>query len=245
VKRVNIRDAFVGEPNAGQEGLSQEHNQGSEALLLAVRGGELTVVVPAGTDDGRAVQEAELIRGVLRLENERVVTFEIQADSTGAFYEDEPAELHRRRQASGGSGLSEIASSHDYMGDAAGAPGGAEARPRRAGDLMTADPITTRPDMPVREAAALMVYHRISGLPVLDGQGTLVGVVSEADIIDKPGETVNDVMTRDVISVAADSGLEDVASMMTRHRVKRVPVVQDGRLAGIISRADIVRWVAR
>ena len=242
MKRVNIRDAFVGEPNAGQEGLSQEHNQGSEALLLAVRGGELTVVIPAGTDDGRAVQEAECIRGVLRLENERVMTFEIQADSTGAFYEDEPATLHRRRQASGGSGLSEIASTHDYMGDE---PGAAGARPRRARDLMTADPITTRPDMPVREAAALLVYHRISGLPVLDSQGALVGVVSEADIIDKPGETVKDVMTRDVITVGADAGLEDVASTMTRHRVKRVPVVQDGLLAGIISRADIVRWVAR
>ncbi len=238
MKRVNIRDAFVGEPNAGQEGLSQEHNQGSEALLLAVRGGELTVVIPAETDDGRAVQEAECIRGVLRLENERVVTFEIQAGSTGAFFEDEPAALHRRRQASGGSGLSEIASSHDYMGDAG-------THPRRARDLMTAEPITTHPDTPVRDAAALLVYHRISGLPVLDGKGALVGVVSEADIIDKPGKKVKDVMTRDVITVTADASLEDVASIMARHRVKRVPVVQDNRLAGIISRADIVRWVAR
>src|SRR5918995_4831633 len=104
MKRVNIRESFVGEPSPGQEFLSRTLNalgaeskddEGSEALMLAVRGGELTIVVPAGLADARAVQEAETIRGVLHLENERVMTFEIQAGATGAFYDDEPAAFHR------------------------------------------------------------------------------------------------------------------------------------------------------
>jgi predicted transcriptional regulator len=235
MKRVNIRDAFVGEPNRNQEGLSNEYDQGLEALLLAVRGGELTVVLPAGTDEARAVDAAECIRGVLRLENERVLTFEIQAESTGAFFDDEPAALHRRRQATGGGDLSAITASHDYM---------AGPRPLVAREAMTPDPVTAPPTLPVREAADLLVFHRISGLPVLDGAGQLVGVVTEHDIIGKTGETVADIMTRDVIAVDAETRLEDVAATMTRERINRLPVLQDGRLVGIITRADVVRWAA-
>src|ERR687888_720950 len=140
MKRVNIRDAFVGEPDRHQEGLSNVLDEGLEALLLAIRGGELTVVVRAGTDDARAVQAAECLRGVLRLENERVLRFEIQAAATGAFFEDEPAALHRRRQAADGVDLAAIPGSHDYM---------AGPRPVSAREAMTPDPITVRPDLPV------------------------------------------------------------------------------------------------
>jgi CBS domain-containing protein len=242
MKRVNIRDAFVGEPNRHQEGLSNVDDEGLEALLLAVRGGEVTVVLPAGTDAAAAVPVAECLRGVLRLEHERVLTFEIQAAATGAFFEDEPAALHRRRRAAGGGDLSAIGDAHDYMA-AGGAPGGAP--PRRAGDAMTPDPVTAGPDLPVRDAADLLVYHRVSGLPVLDGAGALVGVVSEADIIGKRGATVGEIMSREVVAVAPDAGLEEVAALMTGRRVNRVPVVHEGRVVGILSRADVVRWAAR
>jgi hypothetical protein len=103
---------------------------------------------------------------------------------------------------------------------------------------------TERDRAKVREAADLLVFHRISGLPVLDGDGELVGVVTEHDIIGKQGETVADIMSRNVISVDAETRLEDVAATMTRERINRLPVLQDGRLAGIISRADVVRWAA-
>ena len=235
MKRVNIRDAFVGEPDAGQEGMAGERDEGLEALLLAVRGGELTFVVPAGTEDDRAAQRAECLRGVLRLENERVLTFEIQAESTGAFFEDEPAALHRRRQAGGSVGLSTVQGSHDYM---------AGTRKVSAREVMTADPVTVSPEAPVREAAQLLAYHRISGLPVVDGEGNLVGLVSEADLIGKPGQTVGEIMSRNVITAAADTPVEDVAALMVRQRIKRVPILQEGRLAGIVSRADVVRSVA-
>jgi CBS domain-containing protein len=99
----------------------------------------------------------------------------------------------------------------------------------------------------VREATELLLYHRISGLPVLDGAGALVGIVSEADLLAKggtPGATVGDIMTRTVITVDAGARLEEIAAIMTRERVKRVPVLEAGRLVGILSRADLVRWMA-
>ncbi|HEU5318815.1 MAG TPA: CBS domain-containing protein [Chloroflexota bacterium] len=252
MKRVNIRDAFAGDPNPGQEGLAQERghlaadDEGSEALLLAVRGGELTVVIPAGLPDEHAVDDAECIRGVLRLENERVFTFEIQSGATGAFYDDEPATLHRRRQSGGSGGLSTVSSGHDYMADprTGGAATGTPGKPRVARDVMTTDPITARPDQSLQEAAELLLYHRISGLPVLDKKDQLVGVVSEADLIGKQGKSVAEVMSKHPITVSADDPLELVATTMSAHHIKRVPVLDGGKLAGIISRADVVRWVA-
>src|SRR5687767_13480984 len=253
MKRVNIRESFSGEPSPGQEflerslgalGTATRDDEGSEALMLAVRGGELTVVIPSGLPDKRAIEEAETIRGVLRLENERVMTFEIQAGATGAFYDDEPAAIHRRR-SDGSVGLSGITSGHDYMGDGASTNrGGAASAPRLARDIMTADPVTAQPTLTIQQAAELLLYHRISGLPVLDGRGKLTGIVSEADLIDKTGKTVKDVMTKEPVTVACDDTLEHVAATMAQHKIKRVPVMNGKTLAGIISRADIVRWVA-
>ena len=249
MKRVNIRESFSGEPSPGQEflnrslgavGVAGVDDDGSEALLLAVRGGELTIVIPSGLADDRAVEQAETIRGVLHLENERVVTFEIQAGATGAFYDDEPADFHRRLSASGG--LSGVSSGHDYM--ASGAPRSPGTAARVARDIMTSDPVTAKPSHTVQDAAELLVYHRISGLPVLDGRGKLAGIVSEADLIGKQGKTVKDVMTKDPVTVTCDDTLEHVAATMAQHKIKRVPVMDGSKLAGIISRADVVRWVA-
>src|SRR5688572_249135 len=227
MKRVNIRESFSGEPSPGQEflerslgalGTATRDDEGSEALMLAVRGGELTVVIPSGLPDKRAVEEAETIRGVLHLENERVVTFEIQAGATGAFYDDEPADFHRRLSVSGG--LSGISSGHDYMAPNT-APRSAATDALVARDIMTADPVTAKPSHTVQEAAGLLVYHRISGMPVLDGRGKLTGIVSEADLIDKQGKTVKDVMTKDPVTVICDDTLEHVAATMAKHKIKR------------------------
>ena len=253
MKRVNIREAFSGEPSPGQDflnralgsqGVAGVDDEGSEALLLAVRGGEITIVVPAGLPDVRAVEEAETIRGVLHLENERVMTFEIQSGATGAFYDDEKADFHRRR--SDGGGLSGVSSGHDYMSTGLARPGGAEGPTAalRARDLMTPDPVTAKPSHTIQDAAELLVYHRISGLPVVDGRGRLTGIVSEADLIGKTGKTVKDVMTKEPVTVTCDDTLEHVAATMAKHKIKRVPVMDGTSLAGIISRADVVRWVA-
>ena len=106
MKRLNIKDAFVGEPTYGQEGL--ETDDSDEAICLSVRGGEIVAVVPAGTPEEGAIAQASIIRGTVRLENERVLTFEIHEGADSAFFEDESARLYRRRQESGSVGLSTI-----------------------------------------------------------------------------------------------------------------------------------------
>jgi CBS domain-containing protein/rubredoxin len=117
--------------------------------------------------------------------------------------------------------------------------------PVTARDVMTADPITVRPDASVHEAAELLSEHRVSGLPVCDANGNLVGVVSEFDLIARSGRTVGDVMTRDVVSVKEHATLEAVRAVLVSRRLKRAPVVDDaGRLVGLISRADLVRELA-
>ena len=115
MRRVNIRAAFAGEPSHGSEISAAEESD--EAVLLAVRGGELTLVVPRDTADPQVLGAATCLRGTLHLENERVLSFEIQDGAVGAFFEDEAADLHYRREAQGGVGL--------FTGCAAGDTGAA------------------------------------------------------------------------------------------------------------------------
>ena len=138
-------------------------------------------------------------------------------------------------------------------------------------DIMTRDVITVGPETPVHDAARLMVDHRVSGLPVVDENGHVVGVVSEGDLIvrRKPreempwwrtffadpgalarqyqkaaGTTVAEVMTRPVISAPSSLPIESAALILDRHRIRRVPIVDDGRLVGIVSRGDLVKAIA-
>ena len=230
MKRVNIKDAFVGEPTSSQAGVEAEDSD--EAIVLAIRGGEVVVVVPSGTPEESAVTDASVIRGTLRLENERILTFEIHEGASSAYYEDESAHLHRRRQESGAVGLVAIGGI-DYMGDG-----------RTAGEIMTRDVLTVRPDTPTEELARLLAFHNVSGMPVVDETGAMIGIVSEADVLGKQGATVGEIMTPEVVSVPAVTPIEQIASLMAQKKIKRVPVVVDGALAGMVSRADIVRALA-
>ena len=233
MKRVNIKDAFVGEPTWGQEEAGGD--DGDEALVLAVRGGEVVAVVPAGTAEDEAVGAASIVRGALRLENERVLTFEIHEGASSAFFEDESAQLHRRRLEAGPSGLSNITgSSHsDYMRG-----------PRTAGEIMTRDVLTASPSLPVEDLTKLLAFHNISGMPVVDDAGKVIGIVSEADVISKQGATVGDIMTAEVVSVSPADPVEQLAALMAERTIKRVPVMAEGELLGMVSRADIVRALA-
>lgn len=145
----------------------------------------------------------------------------------------------------------------------------------RAMDLMTTDVITAAPDMSVQALATLLAERGISGVPVIDASGGLVGIVSEGDLLHRAeigaarrhrvrrrswwldhyasehareyvkdhGRTVGDVMTRDVVSVTESAEIADVAALLEARRIKRIPVVRDGKVVGIISRANIVRAV--
>lgn len=133
----------------------------------------------------------------------------------------------------------------------------------RVREMMNDRPITTRPGVPLRDAAREMVRTRVSALPVVDDNGLLLGMLSSKDLVrDLLGtylqggtrhtparpttgpstrRTVKDVMTRQVLCVSPDQPLAEVASLMSNKDVERVPVVVDGRLVGFLTRGDIVR----
>jgi CBS domain-containing protein len=133
-------------------------------------------------------------------------------------------------------------------------------------DIMTTDPVKVTADTRLREAARLMVRHRVSGLPVVDEGGKLIGILSEGDFIrreagrDRPhgvslldavfgegelqpvgAETVAEIMTRSVVTITPEATVGEAARVMGRRNVKRLPVVDlEGELIGIVSRADVV-----
>lgn len=140
----------------------------------------------------------------------------------------------------------------------------------KVADVMVTGVLSVGPDASVREIASMMLERRISGLPVVDQEGRIVGIVSEGDLIRRPeigtdhapagwlhlflsdeertrefvkshGRKVREVMTQPAICVAADTPLAVVVRLMERHRVKRLPVVENGRLVGLVTRADLLR----
>ena len=140
----------------------------------------------------------------------------------------------------------------------------------RVAELMIHPAWSVEPMTTLRDAAAVMVAKEISGLPVIDGEQRVVGVVSEADILAKargpaphPGSPggrrrrddsaakanaicVADAMTTPAVTVTPDASVAEAASLMVERDVERLPVVDDGgRLVGIITRADLVRDAAR
>jgi CBS domain-containing protein len=139
----------------------------------------------------------------------------------------------------------------------------------QAHDVMTTEVIFVRPDTNIREAAKLLINNRISALPVIDPAGKLVGIISEGDLMRRPeigterhpswwlsmfispegqthnyvkshGHRASDVMTRHVFTVEEDTDLEDVATILEKHRIKRVPVMRGEKVVGIVSRADLL-----
>ncbi len=114
-----------------------------------------------------------------------------------------------------------------------------------AKDIMTRDIITVSPTMSVKNLAMTLIKNQISGAPVAAKNGKIVGVVSEADIVAKRGKDVKAIMSKTVISVGEETSVEEIARLMTARTIKRVPVMKDGKLVGIVSRADIVSAIAQ
>ena len=133
-------------------------------------------------------------------------------------------------------------------------------------DVMTTDVITVGPTTPLGDVARLLTDHGIAGLPVLDRRGVLVGVISEADLVSSlnaprksPGRiarmlrlrqrrdpvTARDAMTSRPITIRPDAELPAAAKLIMREGIARLPVVEDGKLVGIVTRADLVRAFAR
>jgi len=144
----------------------------------------------------------------------------------------------------------------------------------KAADIMTPKVLSVGPDASILEAMQLMLQNHVSGLPVIDQQGSLVGIVTEGDFLRRVetgtkkkrpkwleiligpgrladeyvhthGRRVSDVMTPEPYTIVEDTPLEDVVASMERHRIKRVPVVREGRVVGVVSRADLLPALAR
>lgn len=140
----------------------------------------------------------------------------------------------------------------------------------KAQEVMTRHVITVKADMPLQEAIALLLANGISGVPVVDNADAPVGMLTEGDLLRRAeigtgrhrprwleflrgpgleareythlhGRKVGDVMTEKPVCVSPDATLEQVVELMERHRVKRLPVLEDGRVVGIISRANLLR----
>lgn len=140
----------------------------------------------------------------------------------------------------------------------------------KAADIMTLGAATIRGDAPLPEAARLMLQFNVSGLPVVDSAGQLVGIVTEGDFlrhleadtsqqgprwlefllspghvadeyVRSHGRRVEDVMTRQVVTVSEETPIEEVVRLMELHRIKRVPVMRDNMIVGIVSRANLLR----
>ena len=143
----------------------------------------------------------------------------------------------------------------------------------RAMDVMTSEVITVEEDASVQMVAKLLAERGISAIPVVDSENRVIGMVSEGDLLhrtetgtercrswwldmmastNKPAGDyikshsgkVKDVMTRDVISVIDTTPVADIAVLLETNRIKRVPVMHDGKLVGIVSRANLVRALA-
>jgi CBS domain-containing protein len=115
----------------------------------------------------------------------------------------------------------------------------------QAKDIMTRDIISVTPGMTIKSLAMTLIKNQISGAPVTDKSGKIIGVVSEADIVAKKGKDVKAIMSKKIISVREDTAVEEIAQLMTTHRIKRVPVMRERSVVGIVSRADIVSAIAR
>ncbi len=114
----------------------------------------------------------------------------------------------------------------------------------RAGDIMTSPAITVLATASTQQVADALTGHAISGVPVVDQSGTLLGLVSEHDLLTKAGAVASDLMTMAVITVTEDSAADDIRHLLIDRRIRRVPVLREGRLVGIVSRHDLVAVMA-
>jgi CBS domain-containing protein len=113
-----------------------------------------------------------------------------------------------------------------------------------AKDVMTRDIITVSPSTKVKNLANILIKNQISGAPVANRDGKILGIVSEADILAKKGKDAKAIMSKKVISVRQDASVEEIAQLMVTHAIKRLPVMDGSKIIGIVSRADIVNAIA-
>ena len=111
-------------------------------------------------------------------------------------------------------------------------------------DIMSRPVIYVHANTPVADLAQVLSEKKISAVPITDDTGSVIGLVSEYDLLAKQGKVARDVMSPGIISVTEDADVEDVRWLLIERRIKRVPVMAGPELVGIVSRSDIVRLMA-
>ncbi|AXK81510.1 CBS domain-containing protein [Pseudolabrys taiwanensis] len=143
----------------------------------------------------------------------------------------------------------------------------------KAIDVMVRDVVTVGPDDDVADAIKLLAEFDVSALPVVEEDDKVIGIISEADLVRRPeigtekhrawwlealtpgstlaeefakahGRRVSEVMSTDVVSAGEDASLGEIATLLEKHRIKRVPILRDGRLVGIVSRSNLIQALA-
>jgi len=143
----------------------------------------------------------------------------------------------------------------------------------RVHEIMTCNVVTVEPEASIMRAVRLMLQNRISGLPVVDAKGQLIGIVTEGDFlrrgelgterrrprwieflvgpgrlaneyVQSRGRKVEELMTSELVIIAATAPIAEAVDLMERHRIKRLPVVEGGKLIGIVSRANLLHALA-
>ena len=146
-----------------------------------------------------------------------------------------------------------------------------------AGEIMTREVVTVKKETTVRELAELFTLHRIGSIPVVDDNGSLIGIVSESDLVEQDknfhiptvislfdwviylesekkfekelkkmtAQTVGDIYTEDVNTVTPTTPISDIADIMSREKINSLPVVEGGRIVGVVSRIDLIRTMIR
>ncbi len=143
----------------------------------------------------------------------------------------------------------------------------------KAADVMVKDVITVKPDSSVDDAIKLLVEHDFSALPVVDDTDHMVGIISESDLMRRPeigtekqrqwwmeaitpaatlahefakahGQRVHEVMSKHVVSASEDTPLGEIATLLERKRIKRIPILRDGKLVGVVSRSNLIQALA-
>src|SRR2546422_6842433 len=111
-------------------------------------------------------------------------------------------------------------------------------------DVMTTDVIAFHADTPVEEIAGALSGRHITGAPVVTPEGFVVGIVSELDVFTKKGRTALDIMSPHVISITEETGIDQAARLLAGERIRRLPVLREGRLVGLVSRSDVLAFFA-
>ncbi|MBM4142974.1 MAG: CBS domain-containing protein [Lentisphaerae bacterium] len=122
---------------------------------------------------------------------------------------------------------------------------------RKARDIMTTTLVTAKKDMLLTECIDLLLRWHISGMPVVDEEGRLLGLMTEHDILnfafsgDAGDTTVEEGMNRDVVTFTPDTDVEQIVNTFAARRIRRAPIVEGGKVVGIVSRRDILREMKR